>query len=266
MVNQEKEYSSILNWNQKYYNLDSEFIKYLIDKNKIIDSIKTKELNNEEQNFITVINKKKKKNNESIKIEKNKLSKLNNNDMFDFNDNIDSDNENKNKNINMINNNFLKNDIVTTNKQNNGTYEELQADENYAIYISEVVDNNIKNKKESIVVDKKKKKNDKNIFVTNKQESKILDQPINKIENINIIKEFDEQQSSVFNKTEKISNKNIEKICDEIKISMGLETIQAYALKLGLGIFEGATKTGKPKNKTKLELIEQIKVFRNKIF
>ena len=40
---------------------------------------------------------------------------------------------------------------------------------------------------------------------------------------------------------------------------MNLEQIQTYAIKLNISIFEGATKTGKPKNKTKSELIEKIK-------
>jgi hypothetical protein len=57
----------------------------------------------------------------------------------------------------------------------------------------------------------------------------------------------------------------MEKICNDVKITMGLETIQSNALKLGINIFEGSTKSGKPKNKTKSELIEQIREFSKNI-
>ncbi len=88
MFNDEKEYYCLLNWNQKYYNLDSEFIKYLINKNMK----QTEKINKKE--FIAVVNKKKKKtnsdNNDNINVVKKiKHTKLNNSNIFD----IESDNE-----------------------------------------------------------------------------------------------------------------------------------------------------------------------------
>ncbi len=253
MFNREKEYYCVMNWNQKYYNANSEFIKYLLNKNSADTNNKNNVNNknsvdnkNHEPEFICVINNNKKK---CI----NKLKK----------------------------NNFVmdtKNDDEITNKNNKGTYEELQADENYALYVSEVVDKT-DDKKINTLTDKKKKKNDKNIFVVNKQDLKIqilnekdinndIKKDINNDikKNINkdidkIIEESNENQSSIFNKTEKITYKDVEKIANGVKITMGLETIQAEAIKLGIKVAEGSTKTGKPKNKTKSELIEQIKNF-----
>ena len=140
-------------------------------------------------------------------------------------------------------------------KTNNDAYTELQADENYALYISEAVDDNNKINKKKLSIDGKKKKNDKNIFVINKDDDK------KKKKNT---KTNDDKESSIFNKTEKITQKEIDEIYNNIKLSMGLETIQTHALKLGIAIFEGSTKSGKPKNKTKSELIEQIKEYAKK--
>jgi len=283
MVNDNKEYFSIINWKQKYFNPNSEFINYLINDNdndndndnnndnnlNKINMIDTNNNDNEEQQFINVSNKKKKKininNNVSTNMElkKNKIIKsikpiqknkfLNN--MFDFDNNEDVDED---EDVNNDNNN---NDNNTENK---GKYEELQADENYALYISEIVDNTNKTTKKTIAIDKKKKNNDKNIFVVNKDDDKKITK--NTKQNLqnkekNIILKDDEKETSIFNKTEKISKKDIDEIYTNIKSSMGLETIQTHALKLGIAIFEGSTKSGKPKNKTKSELIEQIKEY-----
>ena len=294
--NIDKEYFGVLNWKQKYYNKNSEFIDYLMNK-KNLKKITIPETNDDnEQPFINVINKKKKiittDNNIINQIKPIKSTKLNNN-MFDFNTEIDTDNEIDNDNnidnkINTVNNidNLDKKNITikkenTMKKENNGTYEELQADVNYALYISEIVDNTDKILNKNILTTKKKKKNDKNIFVVNKndikkskdkskdkinkikcsnvEEEKTIDkESINK-ESIN--KESINKESLIFNETEKITKKDINEISSNIKISMGLEIIQAQALKLGITIVEGSTKTGKPKNKTKSELIEQIKQF-----
>jgi hypothetical protein len=306
MVNREKEYYSVLNWNKKYYQIDSEFIKYIVDKNKIFQLNETKSNDSDDDDFIRVVNKKKKKGIISDddccvkkEIKKNKTTKLNNNNMFDFNDNDnenddengnekenEKENENKNENpIDKTDKNTISNETNTdmydgknnilTKEPNKGTYKELVADENYAIYISEVVDNNVKNKKENILSDKKKKKNDKNdknIFVINKSDQSVSGDLKNTINENNENNENNgngennenNEETSIFNKTEHISKKDVEKISGEIKLSMGLETIQTYALKLGISIFEGSTKTGKPKNKTKSELIEQIKEFAKK--
>lgn len=276
MVNDDKEYFSVLNWNQKYYNLNSEFINYLMntnDLNKISNKINNDNDNkNKDNEFIKVVNKKKHKilnddiidniksdsikSTKSIKSNKSiksaKSTKLNNN-MFDFNDDDETDDD-KINNINIEPNN-IKSDDEEENMTNIGTYEELQADVNYAMYISEVVDNpnKISNKN---VSSKKKKKNDKNIFV--KDDDK---KSINCKKNINCDMVNDDNETSIFNKTEKITKKEVDEIYNNVKLSMGLEIIQAHALKLGISIFEGSTKSGKPKNKTKTDLIEQIKYF-----
>lgn len=285
MFNNEKEYYGILNWNLKYFNLDSEFVKYLIEITNSPDtntsdtnSSDTANINensneNSDDKFVLVVHKKKKKitnnnfnidmniditnqNNLNKKNKSNKSTKLNNN-MFDYdsnNDDIDVDkNEEQVEPIEPIETNIpntiikenIKNIITETNKI---TYNELQADENYAMYISDVIDTNTKGTKVNSIADKKKRKNDKNIFVTNKHENEEQKNDKNT-----------KEQSSIFNKTEKLTKKDIEQISNGVKITMGLEAIQAQAIKLGINIFEGSTKTGKPKNKTKSDLIEQIK-------
>ena len=265
MLNQDKEYFSILNWNQKYYNLNSQFVKYLIScyhKNENLEI--THKMVNSKDTFI-VINSKKKTNilnfDNDVLFDKKKrnMSKVNkskiNNNMFEFDDDITVD-ENISDNDDI---NETQDKIVINEEQNKDAYKELQADVNYAMYISEVIDNEENNNKEIISIEKKKKKNNKNIFVVNKKETK--ENNDDNLDIKNIILEHDENQSSVFNKTEKLNNKDIEKICNATKISMTLESIQANALKLGINIFEGSTKSGKPKNKTKSELVDQIKEF-----
>ena len=79
---------------------------------------------------------------------------------------------------------------------------------------------------------------------------------------LNLIKETVIEDTSVFAKTENISKKEVESIINSIKSTSTLEHIQVLAIKLGISIFEGSTKTGKPKNKTKSELIEKIKEYK----
>ena len=96
---------------------------------------------------------------------------------------------------------------------------------------------------------KKKKKNDKNIFIANKVDKKkeeLVDN--NKVED-----------ESVFNKTEIISKEEIIKINNSFKSTTKLEEIQNLCLKINIPIFAGSTKEGKPKNKTKTELLDEIK-------
>ena len=65
--------------------------------------------------------------------------------------------------------------------------------------------------------------------------------------------------NSVFKKTEQIDKEKISQIISNIKSTTKLEQIQGFALELGLSIISGSTKDGKPKNKTKNELIDEIK-------
>ena len=139
--------------------------------------------------------------------------------------------------------NEINNKISMQNKEE--CYQELVADENYALYISEAVENNCNVKTNNSSELKKKNKKDKNIFVST----------IIKDESKTIVK----NESSIFFKTDKVSKKDIEDISSNLKVTLNLEQIQAYAIKLEINIYEGSTKLGKPKNKTKAVLIEQIK-------
>lgn len=283
MVNENKEYYGVFNWTKKYFETNNKFIQYLIDKSSEI--VKYDKSNIEDKDkFINVINKKKKidinegiekeikndkndKNNKNLL--KNKSKKNINSNIFDFGEDNDiSDNEC-----------VYDNDANLKENISKDKYEELHADENYALYISEVIDNNQYklNEKNKISVDKIKKKNDKDIFVLNKnnQDTKKTngvnnngyenDDENNKIKDNKLSNYQDNcinnKETSIFKKTEKIVKKDIDKIANDVKMSMVLEKIQSYALKLGISIFEGSTKAGKPKNKTKTELVAEIKEY-----
>ena len=64
---------------------------------------------------------------------------------------------------------------------------------------------------------------------------------------------------SIFKKTDIVDKNKISNIISLIKPTTKLETIQGYAIELGVGITNGSTKDGKPKNKTKNDLINDIK-------
>ena len=228
------EYFPIINWNQKYFNKNNQFINYLFElydkQNKNNNSIDTDNLNNNnnlsDTDNLTITNE-----NKFIKVEKKKNKSEKNivsnsdNGSLDFDDNDISTHANKDK------------------------YEELMTNEDYALYISEAVnDDDIKKKNINLSDTKKKIKKSKNIFVSNNDES--LNIPNTQKNNEN---------NSVFNKTEKISKKDIDDINNNLKPSQTLEQIQSYALKVGINIFSGSTKTGKPKNKTKSDLIIELK-------
>jgi hypothetical protein len=138
--------------------------------------------------------------------------------------------------------------IIDTIKPND-FYEEVLTNDNYAVFVSEAIDN-----KENLVsstskkddIKKKIKKNCKNIFVVNNEKLKE-----NKIDN-----------NSVFNETEKTLNINdIKKIKENLKLTSTLTELQAFAIKLSISIIQGATKTGKPKKKIKKELFDEINTY-----
>lgn len=244
LYNFEKEYYPILNWNQKYYNINSQFINYLNNNN-----LKINYKQDDKSNSLNTFEKK-----QQINTKCNKYYDNINSNVFDSLDSMSDDediDEHIYENNNKINDNSNDNNIINNNNilMDMDTYKELQADIDHALYISEAIDNNEINNNDSIT--KKKKKKDKNIFLVSKQIKKNGED--NKI--------IEETESSIFKKTEKIDKKDIEEISKNIKPSINLEQIQKYALKLGITIYEGSTKSGKPKNKTKTELIEQIKEF-----
>jgi len=140
-------------------------------------------------------------------------------------------------------------------KTNNVIYEineeivndELQTIEDYTLHVSEAIDNKLNKELNSDY--KKKKKNDKNIFITNKTDKK-KEEKENKVED-----------ESIFNKTEIISKEEVIKIHNSFKSTTKLEDIQNLCLKANIPIFAGSTKEGKPKNKTKSELLDDIKKY-----
>ena len=150
--------------------------------------------------------------------------------------------KNKSKLIKIISNEKVINE---NNKEidKNDYYEELPSNENYALYVSEAIDTNLTNKNINNSDTKKKSKKSKDIFVITTNTKN---------------KNTELEDESVFIKTETISKKEIDEINKNLKISLTLAELQNYAIKLGINIISGSTKTGKPKNKTKNELFEEI--------
>ena len=160
------------------------------------------------------------------------LAKITNNELSNIKlEKIHNDNNDNDDKVNEI-----EYDLNSSNCKD--SYKELDADENYALCMSEAI--------EQTTIDKKIIKKNKKIFIQIEKEN-------DNIQN---------KQSSVFKKTELIDNNCIDEIIKLVKQSMSLEQMQLYALKLGISIFEGSTKSGKPKNKTKSELYVEIKNFK----
>lgn len=219
-------------------------------------------------------------------------------DKPDNTDNTDNTNESHDvyKSTNNINSSVsdkINNEEKLTKDKikNNDGYEEFITNENYALYISEAVDTKnthkqkVKVKKNTeatvnVIGEKKKSKSNKNIFVTLEQ-TDIHNEKINnddtlkkneKVEQVvvnnKLVKENNNGavvevnnglESSVFKKTEIIDKTKISHVMSNIKSTTKLEQIQTFAIELGLSIVAGSTKDGKPKNKTKNEIIDEIK-------
>ena len=207
-------YFPVWNFEKKYFNSNSHFVKYLQD-----------------------LVKKTKKNNDTV-------------DSTDKKGLVNEETE--------IEQELSITEDSKTNKANDA-YEELVTNEDYALYISEAVETKntktqkLKKKSDNVPMgDKKKCKSNKNIFVA-------LDQgdDIDIKEEEKLVK--NDVSESVFKKTEIVDKAKVKNIISNIKGTTKLEQIQAYALELGLLIVCGSTKDGKPKNKTKNELIDDIK-------
>ena len=102
-----------------------------------------------------------------------------------------------------------------------------------------------------IILTIRKKKNSKNIFI--KENSCDDKEEIKKEVN-------DSKNESIFNKTELLDIVELKKRIENIKSTTKLEEIQEIAIKMGINIVGGSTKEGKPKNKTKIELLKEIKL------
>jgi hypothetical protein len=143
----------------------------------------------------------------------------------------------KNKNTNKIS---IDKYFTQTNnpiqENSNIFYEEIESSEQNPIYLSEHQKNNDK----SIICQTNKNKN--NIFIPTKINENSF-------------------SSSVFKKTDNVVFEQSD--IDKLKITSTLSELQSFATKLNICITNGSTKTGKPKNKTKTELFNDIKNYKN---
>ncbi len=236
------EYYPVMNWTQKYFNRNDLFVKYILEH----------KFQKEQESEDTIVIQK-----------KNKTTKIKETEKIDepikmkrTKSNITIDEE-KNT-INTISKNKIneeKQDLSSDYKNNNEFYAEVLTEANGALFISEAVDN-----KESIVssasknndIKKKTKKNSKDIFVPTN------DKKINQEEK-DVKKNKKESEDSVFKKTEVLSKKEIDEIKNSIEKNLTLGELQELANKLSVSIAKVSEKTGKPKAKTKQELIDEIK-------
>ncbi len=249
------DYFPVWNFENKYFKSSSYFIKYLdtlIKKSE--QNIKEKQVINEtneikETNETNEINQ--------IKEEEN----LKKSSMAKEDKKIKEKNNKNNEIIEKPKVEFIEDNVIVKGKdKQKDAYEELMTNDDYALYISEAVDNKntkkqkIKKLSDTNTGEKKKSKTNKNIFVALEQEENIKTTKSKKE-----VKPKEEIEDSIFKKTEIVDNEKIQKILSSIKPSIKLEQLQTYALELNLSIVSGSTKDGKPKNKTKNELIEEIK-------
>lgn len=253
-----KEYYPVINWAQKYFSASDLFVKYIIDY-KFEKDIKIGKNDSESED--KPIKKKKSIKNKDIEAPE-KLTKVKSNITID---------ENKNT-INTIDKslNYEKdnNDSSSDYKKNNEFYEEVLTEANGALFISEAVDNresivSSTSKKNDDTKKIKSKKNSKDIFVVNNDKKNDLTKE-DKIEEEKKSKKkskVEEVDDSVFKKTEILTKKEIEDIKNNIDKNLGLTELQNIASKLSINIAKVSEKTGKPKAKTKQELIDEIKDF-----
>lgn len=146
---------------------------------------------------------------------------------------------------------------IDNNKVGDGQYyDEVITNEDYSLYVSDIVPKKIKGGKyietlkpidacegsEGNKISKgengsdKKKKNSKNIFIKD-----------------------NDDVDEVFNKTEAVNYVELKKMLNK---ASKLEEIQIIAIKLGIPIVSGSTKDGRPKNRVKIDIINDI----NKLF
>lgn len=232
------EYYPVINWTNKYYIYSDNFIVYLI-----------KFIENSKKIIVEDLNYYEEKKNKSNKSKLTKTEEIKNVSIVE--------------NTEQINKKKLKTDKTENSNQ---FYEEfMSVNENCALYLSEAIDNNKEivssTSKNQDQVKKKTKKNSKDIFVSNKD---LKNNQIEKQENVKIDNIKQEINDSVFNPTEiKITAAEIDSIKKKLKPSVTLEELQTIAIKLSINITQGANKNGKPKRKTKSELIDDINLHIN---
>ena len=159
---------------------------------------------------------------------------------------------------NTINNNLYVSDVkqkitdnnnivitsILTKKTNDKTNDKNKIKSNKNIFIVDSLNNDINNDKNNLL--------NNNIFIN----GIINDNANNSINNFN-----NDNIDSIFVKTEKLSIDKVNEIKNIVNKNTLLPELQKYALLLNINIISGSTKTGKPKNKTRIELYENIKNF-----
>lgn len=151
------------------------------------------------------------------------------------------------------NNNISDDDLDDLDDKNE--YKEFISNHKSAVFMSEALSTNIKNKKDKKSSEKIKKSSEKikkssekNVFIEKIKKSSEKDVFIEKIDD-----------DSIHNTSVIVTKIDKNKIIKDTKISLKLETLQENALKLGLMIVHKDSKTGKLKNKTKSDLYDEIK-------
>jgi hypothetical protein len=245
---EEHEYYPVYNFDTKFYYESDIFINELLKINNKDDQ----DNNVDEKNSF---DEEEKQNKDENKKNMNKEEKkdINKEEKKDINKEEKNKKNNKEDNKYELNDNIISKNIV---KKTDELYEEVQTVEDYTLYVSEAVEKTpIKSKK---VIennsDNKKKKNSKNIFI--KENSCEEKEDIKKEVN-------DSKNESIFNKTEILDLVELKKRIENIKLTTKLEEIQEIAIKMNISIVGGSTKEGKPKNKTKIELLKDIKLLLN---
>ncbi len=262
-----KEYYPVINWSQKYFLMSDVFVKYIIDYKLEKDKIVSKD---ESESEDKPIKKKKSIKNKDIETPQ-KLIKVKSNITIDENKNTINTISSSNKSLNYEKDN---NDSSSDYKKNNEFYEEVLTEANGALFISEAVDNkesivSSTSKKNDDIKKTKSKKNSKDIFVVNndKKNDLVKEEKLEeKVEEKNIKKNKKSKaevidDESVFKKTEILTKNEIDNIKNNIDKNIGLTELQNIATKLSINIAKVSEKTGKPKAKTKQELIDEIKEF-----
>lgn len=128
--------------------------------------------------------------------------------------------------------NIIIKEILENYNEEKIEYFDLQTNDDFALEITE---------KECKSVEEKK--------ILNKKEDVFIS--CNKKENI--------QESEIFNKTVILTKEDKEKLIQTVKKQLNLEKIQEIAIKLDIPIISGIQKNGKPKNRKKEDIYNDIK-------
>ena len=252
LINVSDNYYPIYNFSVGYYTTESIFLNYILSLSQSyilindVSSIKTKDAD---------VKKKSKKaieggNNKAVEYDSsNKAVGCGNNKAVEGGSNKAVEGGN-NKAVGCGNNKAVEggNNKAVGDGQ---YYDEVITNEDYSLYVSDIIPKKAKSGKaiETLkTIDAceggksgesgsdKKKKNSKNIFIKDNDD---IDEVFNKTETVNYI-----ELKKMFTKASK------------------LEEIQAIAIKLSVPIVSGSTKEGRPKNRVKNDIINDI----NKLF